>query len=175
MPEPYVGTWSGKLLHPWDAKPEEICIEDIAHALSMQCRFNGHISVFSSVAEHSVIMSNLVESGLELAALLHDAAEAYIGDMPHPLKTSGHLDAFVALDESITRVICATFNVEYGQTQDPELKALDRRLCATEAREFFQEIPGWTVKYKDTVLKPEGLTPKAAEKQFLTRFKELTK
>jgi hypothetical protein len=139
----------------------------------MQCRFNGHIAVFSSVAEHSVIMSNLVETGLELAALLHDAAEAYIGDMAHPLKKSGHLDAFNTLDESITRVVCARFGVEYGQTQDAGLKILDRRLCATEAKLFFQEVPGWTAKYNDTDLVPQGLTPKQAERAFLARFKEL--
>lgn len=174
MSEPYIGTWSGKRFHPWEPKLEEVDIEDIAHALSLQCRFNGHLTIFYSVAEHSVIMSNLVPRGLELAALLHDAAEAYIGDMPSPLKASGRLDAYVALDEAITRVICTHFGVEYGQTQDKELKALDRRLCATEAAAYYKEIPGWTTKYNTTPIKPIGLTPKQAERAFLARFEEVT-
>jgi hypothetical protein len=174
MAEPLV-TWTGKHFHPWNAKPEEVCIEDIAHALSMQCRFNGHVDRFYSVAEHSVIMSRLVPEGMELAALLHDAAEAYIGDMAHPLKVSGQLDAFNAVEELVLRTICAKFDVEYGQTQCEELRVLDRRLCATEAKTFFPESPGWTGNYKPAEIVPEGLTPKAAEKAFLARFKELTK
>lgn len=175
MTDPYVVTWTGKHFHPWNAKPEEVCIEDIAHALSMQCRFNGHVDRFYSVAEHSVIMSRLVEPGLELAALLHDAAEAYIGDMAHPLKISGKLDAFNDVEILVLATICEKFGVEYAQTQDPDLKILDRRLCATEAKVFFPESPGWTGNYKPAEIEPEGLTPKAAEKQFLARFKELTK
>lgn len=175
MSEPYVVTWSGKHFHLWDAKPEEVCIEDIAHALSLQCRFNGHVDRFYSVAEHSVIMSRLVEPGMELAGLMHDSAEAYIGDMVSPLKHSGHLDAYKAVEELVGRVICQHFGIEYGQTESPDLKILDRRLCATEAKTFFPEPPGWTGTFKDTSIVPEGLTPKQAEKEFLARFKELTK
>ena len=175
MSEPYVGTWSGAHFHPWNAQLSEVHLGDIAHALSLQCRFNGHVSRFYSVAEHSVIMSRLVEPGMELAGLMHDAAEAYIGDMASPLKYSGHLDAFRSLEELVSRVICLRFGIEYGQTTSPELKVLDRRLCATEAIIFFPQSPGWTAAFKGVSILPEGLTPKAAEKQFLARFKELTK
>lgn len=176
MAEPYIETWSGLHFHPWKPKPEEVDLKDIAHALSLQCRFNGHVTRFYSVAEHAIIMSRLVEPCLELAALIHDAAEAYIGDMAHPIKASGQMDAYEVLDELVTRAICAKFDVEYGQTQDEGLKALDRRLCATEARVLFQAVPGWTTRYTELEeeFHPKGLSPTQAERAFLKRFKEVS-
>lgn len=87
----YIHTWTGKEFNFLDVKTEDICIEDIAHALSLQCRFNGHIGEFYSVAEHSMMVADLVAEETEdptviLTALLHDASEAYLGDIVSPLK-----------------------------------------------------------------------------------------
>ncbi|MEM4379972.1 MAG: hypothetical protein QXL01_04720, partial [Thermoplasmatales archaeon] len=82
--EPWIETYSGKKFDY--LAQSELDIEDIAHALSNLCRFNGHTRVFYSVAEHSVNVSSMVPPELKIAALLHDAAEAYIGDVPSPLK-----------------------------------------------------------------------------------------
>jgi hypothetical protein len=66
----------------WQLKPEDVCIEDVAHSLAFQCRYNGHCKRFFSIAEHSVIMSQQ-DGGL--SGLLHDAHEAYIGDIIRPI------------------------------------------------------------------------------------------
>jgi 5'-deoxynucleotidase YfbR-like HD superfamily hydrolase len=170
----YIETWNGVHFHFEDSNPEEVNIEDIAHALSLQCRFNGHVDRFYSVAEHCVLMSHLVPEELAFAALLHDAGEAYVGDMAHPIKMSKFGSSFEKLEEVVLRAICTKFNIPYADTQRDDLKLMDRRLCASEAQELFKSVPGWTAKYKAAELKPEGWTPKQAEKYYLRRFKELT-
>jgi hypothetical protein len=79
-------TSSGKEIDIRNPTEDAICIEDIAHALSNICRFGGHCHPFYSVAQHSVIVAALAPPELQLAALLHDAAEAYLGDVIKPLK-----------------------------------------------------------------------------------------
>lgn len=88
---PWIQTVSGKRFYLLDPRPEMICLEDIAHALGQLCRFTGHTRQFLSVAEHSVTVSHLLKPfgpAAELAGLLHDAAEAYIGDVNNPLKVA---------------------------------------------------------------------------------------
>lgn len=89
------GTWmqtiGGRrvsIVHP---HPEDLDVEDIAHALSMQCRYNGHVKKFYSVAEHSVLVARLLEDAgyspdVQFVGLLHDAPEAYVGDLIRPVK-----------------------------------------------------------------------------------------
>ena len=81
-----MNTASGRLVDPFNLRLEDIAIEDIAHSLSMQCRFNGHCARFYSVAEHSVLVSRLVLPKNRLWGLLHDAQEAYLGDIITPIK-----------------------------------------------------------------------------------------
>ncbi len=84
----YIATYTGKQFYPLDPRPEDVCLEDIAHSLSNLCRFTGHTDTdrFYSVAQHSVICSTIVAPEAALLALLHDAAEAYLGDISRPLK-----------------------------------------------------------------------------------------
>ena len=106
-PEAWTQTWTGKKFSVENLSPEMICIEDIAHSLSMQCRYNGHLSQFYSVAQHSVECVDLARARHEpthyecLQVLLHDAAEAYIGDLPLPIKRL--LPEFAALENRIWR------------------------------------------------------------------------
>ena len=82
----WMQTYTGVRFYPMDPRPEELDIRDIAHALSLICRYGGHVDRFYSVAEHCVLMSQCVPEEHALWALLHDASEAYVGDMVRPLK-----------------------------------------------------------------------------------------
>jgi hypothetical protein len=89
----WIETYTGKEFYPYDPRPEEVDIRDIAHALAHICRFNGHTKYHYSVAQHSVYCAELAKrrgysTAIQLYALLHDAAEAYICDIPRPLKPS---------------------------------------------------------------------------------------
>src|SRR5690606_29748913 len=92
----WMQTFTGRRFWPLDPRPDEICIEDIAHALSMQCRYAGHCLSFYSVAEHSVLLSQHVAEPFRRWALLHDASEAYLVDVPRPIK--GDLSNYRAVE-----------------------------------------------------------------------------
>ena len=84
--EPWIQTFTGQKFWLDSPQSESIHIEDIAHSLSMQCRYAGHSKFFYSVAQHSYLATFLCPYSLRLAVLLHDAAEAYLGDVTKPLK-----------------------------------------------------------------------------------------
>src|SRR3954471_16493110 len=128
-PGPYLQTVSGRWVNPFDPEPDQLDAGDIARALANQCRFGGHCRVFYSVAQHSVIVSELVEQcGGDaedvFAALMHDATEAYLGDMPHPLKHRSALGtAFKEAEAHLEQVIAKRFNIKPGVA---EIKKVDR-------------------------------------------------
>ena len=147
-------THSGQVLDFNFIKPENVSIEDIAHSLSFQCRFNGHTKRFYSVAEHSLILRDLVqeESGIQnlnrrIAAMLHDAAECYLGDITKPAKEPLFIGE--AVEGQILRVIFEAFGIPFSSF-DEELKAMDSDLCIMEG--FFL-IGGmyWSRAYYDLV------------------------
>ncbi|MCX6281501.1 MAG: phosphohydrolase [Bacteroidetes bacterium] len=107
-----IRTFTGKFIDPLDPDPSLINIIDIAHALAKQCRFSGHINQFYSVAEHSMFVSNLMQSDHDkLCGLLHDAAEAYLIDMPRPIKH--RLANFCEIEDNLHRVIASVFRIQY--------------------------------------------------------------
>jgi uncharacterized protein len=145
-PGPYLQTVSGRWVNPFDPDPSQLDPGDIARALANQCRFGGHSRVFYSVAQHSVIVSELVEQrGGDtedvFAALMHDATEAYLGDMPHPIKHRSALgQAFKAAEDHLEQAIRDRFHLK---PHVPEIKRVDRALLATERRAFSAESWYW--------------------------------
>lgn len=131
------------------AKPSADMVNtaDIAHSLSMQCRFNGHTSEFYSVAQHCCLVADLVPAEHQLAALLHDATEAYVGDLVRPLKegmrdfANGHGDEclYDLTERKVWLAICQRFDL------DPHLpdcvKHADLVALATEKRDLMPEHP----------------------------------
>jgi len=177
-PGPYLQTVSGRWVNPFDPDPEQIDPGDIARALANQCRFGGHSRTFYSVAQHSVIVSELGEQrGGDVedvfAALMHDAGEAYLGDMPHPLKHRSSLGAaFKAAEEHLERAIRDRFGIK---ADVPEIKRADRALLATERRAFSAEDWHWPELdgVEPLELELTALTPDEAAEAFARRYAEL--
>lgn len=149
-------------------KQSQICLEDIAHALSNLCRFNGHCSEFYSVAQHSVYASQLCPPEAQLDGLFHDATEAYIGDMVSPLKKL--IPAFSEYEDSLWRTIAAKFSL--SRTLPASVKKADLQMLATEARDLMGADPReWGLKEKpDERIKIVPWPPALAKKYFLERF-----
>jgi uncharacterized protein len=177
-PGPYLQTVSGRWVNPFDPDPEQLDAGDIARALANQCRFGGHSRAFYSVAQHSVIVSRLVEerggdAEDAFAALMHDATEAYLGDMPHPIKHRSPLgQAFKAAEDHLERAIAARFGIKPDVR---EIRRADRALLATERRIFSAESWHWPelegVEPLDLEITP--WSPDEAAKAFAERFAEL--
>ena len=150
-----------------------IDIEVIAHALSNQCRFGGHCREFYSVAQHSVLVSQLVPVEHALKALLHDAAEAYLVDVPSPIKPL--IPGYGALERRVHEAVFAAF----GLTPElpPEVKHCDLVALATEKRDLMPEDGPWAL-LEGIATDPyeiAPLPPQAAKTLFLDRFYALTK
>lgn len=171
----WMQTHSGKKFYPFDPKPDQICIQDISHALGMNCRFNGHVKKFYSVAEHSVLASYMVPEEDALWALLHDAAEAYISDPPKPFKDgiSEHIDPH---ERRILEVIAEKYGLEMPYPES--VKKADWKMIIAERVEVLSDQSLlW-----DTVDSFEGTVPEIsfnfwfperAALMFLKRFSEL--
>ena len=187
----WIQTYSLKQFWPLDPRPEDVCIEDIAHALSMMCRFTGHVHHFYSVAEHSVRVSieaeRLARQGyLERSeapwetyvatvarwGLLHDASEAYLVDVARPVKRLPEMAAYVRAEYAVQMAICRHFGI--GEIEPGEVKVADRALCYTEARDLFPGVhPAWKWQAEPLPERIEPLTPYAAKALFLARFAEV--
>lgn len=148
-------------------------IETIAHSLSHICRFTGHTRVFYSVAQHCVITSHIVSAEHQLAALLHDAAEAFLGDVSKPLK--GLLPDYAILEKNIERAVFAWFGLP--ETLDKSIKHADLVMLLTEARDLMPEHDNasWALRMGVVPLR-ETIVPWTSEQaktNFLQRYREL--
>lgn len=124
-------TYTGRMVDPLRMTPADVAIEDIAHALALTCRYGGHSWGHLSVARHSILVADLLPPDLELAGLLHDAAEAYLGDIPRPLKHGGRtFAAYRRAEARLERVIAIAFDLPHPMP--PEVRAADREANAAE-------------------------------------------
>lgn len=162
-------TSSGKQFFPLKPDPEAICIQDIAHALSNLCRFGGHVKEFYSVAQHSIIVASLLPPELQLAGLLHDATEAYLVDIPRPLKIA--LPEYKVIEERLAEVIEAKYGVSF---EDPRIKHADNVALMTEARDLLGPTPAqWGVNVQPSAIEITPMSPYEARTRFLHLFFEL--
>jgi uncharacterized protein len=133
-----IKTFTGKMISPTDLRVEDVDIRDIAHGLAMACRFNGHTRRHYSVAEHSIHVAGLVPRNHQLEALLHDASEAYLVDLPKPVKVQPQFSPFVEVENRVMEVIRQRFNLEPAE---PELvRYADKKMCLIEKK----ALMGWT-------------------------------
>ena len=146
-----VTTHSGQRFDPLNFEPKNVVLEDIALALSRLCRFCGHTSVFYSVADHSCNLAEIAEeAGLDIqhqvAALFHDAAEAYLGDMISPIKHLEQLWSYRALEQDYMEKIGFVFG--FIESDLDVIKEYDRKLTTREYEQFLLGNPK-AVKWVD--------------------------
>lgn len=173
--KPNILTSSGTYFDFLEPEKSIIDIETIAHALSHICRFTGHVKKFYSVAEHSVLVSYLTPPEHAWAGLLHDAAEAYIGDVVAPLKRL--LPDYKVIEARVESAVLANFGLP--AELPAAVKLADLCALATEQRDLmpahddaweWETIPG--VQPSEQSIVP--MSPKVAKAFFLMRFKQLT-
>lgn len=174
---PWIQVRSGGRFYPFDPRPDEIRIEDIAHALANICRYGGHCRKFYSVAQHSLHVAELLDNdpAVALCGLLHDASEAYLGDMPAPTKGAPQMAGYCAAHEMVERAVAARFGLPHPM---PEIvKWADRVMLATEARVLMCPLDAGWAQYMTQHSMPEGLPPPMgsgeAREPFLDRYHAL--
>jgi 5'-deoxynucleotidase YfbR-like HD superfamily hydrolase len=169
----WIATYTGGQFWPLEPREEDVKIVDIAHALSLVCRWSGHIKTHYSVAQHSVHVSENVPAEIRLDALLHDASEAYIADLARPIK---HAPGLGEIYLQVEKGIQDTINQKYGIcTSYPEIKKADNLLLMTEKRDLMNG--DWKELCTEGMLEDleENIVPWSvgmAEYYFLEKFKE---
>lgn len=163
-------TYTGKLIDLSRFSTEDVRLPDIAHALALINRYTGHSMVPYSVAQHSVIVSKLVPEEHALWGLLHDASEAYLGDVARPLKVM--LPSYVELEHHVQQVIAQVFGLRWPIPA--EVKKADNRALIYEKRSLMSVDHDWGIEAE-----PVGgaLSPycwQQAKKMFEDRFMEIS-
>lgn len=123
-----IRTFTGKYFNVLQPDPEMVCLQDVAHALSHMPRFAGHTEKLYTVAQHSLLVAGKMHPHHALDALMHDASEAYVMDIPGPLKQ--HLPRYKAIEKRVMQAIARRFAL--GNTTRPEIKAVDAYMLRWE-------------------------------------------
>jgi 5'-nucleotidase len=131
--EPVIKTYSRKWVNVFEPTLDMFCIEDVAHALSHQCRFGGHLSPFYSVAQHSILCAVYAEAqGLDkkeqLTALMHDSSEAYLVDIPRPIKK--RMPEYKLIEDKLMIFLATAFKFNYPLSE--HIHAIDNIMLQNE-------------------------------------------
>ena len=184
----HIITYTGKAFNLLEPKPEQVCIEDIAHSLAYQCRYTGHTRDFYSVAQHCVLMAENDELPSDpMAKLMHDADEAYIGDIARPWKAlllvwnyNRAIDRpkpVREFEQRIQDVIGIALGLDL--THSAEVKEADVRMMATEVRDLMPSgfnSEEWGIDITNPVKeKIVSWEPLVAEVVFLKEYNKLKK
>lgn len=170
----WITTNSGKRFDFTHLAANEFDINDIAHALAHINRFTGHTDQPYTVAQHSVYVSKIVPNEYALAGLMHDASEAYLGDVSAPLKAL--LPDYRRIEHNVECWLMAHFDIPIHHFTHPSIKAADLRMLATEKRDLVNWQSEWEVLQGIAPLTKRIIPwePLYAEAMFLSRFAELT-
>lgn len=174
---------SGGRFFPFDPRPEEVHLKDIAVSLAYTCRYGGHCGsqAFYSVAEHSLLMAEYAmqeknDRQLALLALMHDASEAYTGDLVRAVKY-GLDDSFQEMENKIQEVIFKKFHLWEGYLHyKEEIHEIDMRITVNEKKVLFPGVQTWATDSLDPLpgIELECLSPEEAEHLWLQSFFSLT-
>jgi 5'-deoxynucleotidase YfbR-like HD superfamily hydrolase len=169
----WICTYTGRKFFPLDPNPDDISIMDIAHALSNQCRFAGHTLRNYSVAEHSIYVSKLCDPQDALDGLLHDAPEAYLVDLPRPIKNSPGFEAYHVAERDVHYAVSKAFGTK--EVIPVSVHFADIHLSYTEARDLMSPEQQWFKSedcYKFHIPTDERKASEVRD-EFLDRFYEL--
>lgn len=169
-----VGDWmqtaTGGMFWPLDPRPDEIDVLDIAHALANMCRYGGHCLRFYSVAEHSVLMARAVSVENRLWALMHDASEAYIVDVPRPLKR--FLPSYKVAENGVMQAVCQKFGLPLEMPD--EVKAADEAILFTELAQNMAPPPKpWAGQVPPLDVTLRFWAPDEAREQFIATYNDI--
>lgn len=180
MNNTWIQTYTGKRVDLSKPTSDDISITDIAHSLSLLNRFTGHTRLPISVAQHSIMVANYMPKGDKLVGLLHDAHEAYIGDISSPAanlitKLSREAGVILYIKTQIQNKIYKVFGVRPECINYSLINYWDIRVRLAEARDFLGDIEGW-----ESILSPADdhiylMSPEHAENKFLNLFSEYIK
>jgi hypothetical protein len=166
----WITTFTGRTIHPFAPEVDDIYIEDIAHALAFTCRWAGHTSEYFSVAQHSVLVSLLCPVEWALEGLMHDASEAYLTDIPSPLKP--HIPGYQELERRVEAAIAEGFSLVYPF--DVSIKEADHAALTYEVSAFMPHkrlLEHFRVsKMTPTIDLLVSWPPEMAEAKFLDRY-----
>lgn len=174
----WIQTNSGRIFDLLEPHPDAIDIEDIAQALSNLARFTGHTDFFYSVAQHSVLVSTIVSPAHALIGLMHDATEAYVGDVARPLKAL--LPDYKLIEHRVWLAIAEKFDLP---AEIPaEVKHADNVALMTERRDLMKKRGrgwiDWSAELEALPTLPIVITPdlpRVARGSFIDRFIQLTR
>ena len=175
--DPAITTFTGRKFYPLDPNPDDIDIEDIAHGLSMKCWYNGHSLHFYSVAEHSWLMSSLFENPmLRMAALLHDAAEAYLCDVPSPVKRLPMMAGYCEAEDRLQSMIYEKFGLQGDKLRlidqaDKYMLHVETASPIVGSRHPDWKPPEITETFPSLIV--SGFRPQIIEEAFLRAWKEV--
>lgn len=180
MSRGWIQTSTGKKFFPLAPRVEDLDIRDIARGLAMTCRYGGQTArSYYSVAEHCVLVSRHVAPEFAREGLLHDSAEAYIGDMVRPLKHQPEMSEFRRAETVIERCVAEKYGLRTDTESLRAVKLVDDRILLDEMRalmhtpELYTEPGGWTEGLSPLGAEILGYSPERAEVLFLARFGEL--
>lgn len=169
----WIQTFSGIAAYPFDLRPEEVELEDIAHSLSHICRFNGHTVTFFSVAEHSVRVCDAASPRAKPFALFHDSAETFFCDLASPVKKS--LEGYKEAENRALDVILGKFDIEADEKIREEVHIIDQRIRIDERNQLMRPpIHPWG----KTEIQPLGIkilpmSPDVAKRAFIATAQKL--
>ncbi|MGN5375860.1 hypothetical protein [Sphingomonas hankookensis] len=172
--ETRTGNWMqtqfGNQFWPLDPRPEDFDIREIAASLGKACRYAGHCFGFYSVAEHSVLVSQVVPPEFAMTALMHDATEAYLVDIPRPIKP--YLQGYKEIEDRLWRAIAQRYGCHADMPQ--EVKDADNAVLLAEQQQIMAPSPApWCVPGEAAKVRIAGYDYHTAGKLFLRRFREL--
>lgn len=142
---PYISTFAGLRLYPDDPRPEQISLVDLANGLGKEGRFGNQCDEFYSVAQHSILLAEYLPKEYRLWAMLHDASEAYTGDMLSPVKPT--VAGWKAFEDSLSRCIFGVFGLVW-ENVPTAVKEADARIAIDEALVVFDTPPTWVKEHR---------------------------